>query len=159
MQCNNKNVEWTSISKSTLQGDMKQLRKYIVNEHRQTHETRKKNKMQNRPHIQKIILDENSYANAGMSSHLSCLLSKRQCFCIFVFFCSFFVFWWILISLSLPFRRIREGFSTCRVNASCERIMWTHHLSRQKTNPCRVVENFFGVFVGGTWLRVKQNKD
>lgn len=86
-----------------------------------THETRKKNKMQNRPHIQKIILDENSYANAGMSSLLP--IVKKATFCFFCLFCSFFVFWWILISLSLPFRRIREGFSTCRVNASCERII------------------------------------
>lgn len=160
MQCNNKNVEWTSISKSTLQGDMKQLRKYIVNEHRQTHETRKKNKMQNRPHIQKIILDENSYANAGMSSHLSCLLSKRQCFCFFVFFCSFFVFWWILISLSLPFRRIREGFSTCRVNASCERII-SQGRKQTLVGWLKIFLVFLWAGLGFVWnkTRTKRNKN
>lgn len=143
MQCNNKNVEWTSISKSTLQGDVKQLRKYNCKwTHRQTHKTRRKKrrKMQNRPHIQKkIVLDENSYANAGMSSLLPSYCQKAMLFLCLFSFCSFFVFWWILISLSLAFAPDTHSRTNFNMQAG-----WTHHLFQgRKQTLVGWLNNFF----------------
>lgn len=159
MQCNNKNVEWTSISKSTLQGDVKQLRKYNCKWTQTNTQNKKKEKKKNAksaPYTKKkIVLDENSYANAGMSSLLPSYCQKAMFFCVFFLFVrsSYFDESWFRFLWPLLQTRIREPFSTCRQG---ERIISFKAENKPLWGGWII---FFGVFVGGTWLRVKQNKD
>ena len=98
MQCNKKC--WMNISsKSTLQGDMKAIKEVHCKwTHTDRHTKQEEEKCKIGPIYKKIILDENSYANAGMSS---LAYYQKAMFFLSFSFCSFFVFWWILISLSL----------------------------------------------------------
>lgn len=73
--------------------------------------------MQNRPHIQKIILDENSYANAGMSSLLP-IVKKAM----FLFFCLFLFVLRILMNLDFAFFAL-QTHSRRIFNMQGERIM------------------------------------
>ena len=66
--------------------------------HTDRHTKQEEEKCKIGPIYKKIILDENSYANAGMSS---LAYYQKAMFFLSFSFCSFFVFWWILISLSL----------------------------------------------------------